>query len=437
MKFFNHLLKKIFSNYCLIFTTFFLEMIARSGDCSILIEGRVVDKNGTPIPDAAIALENSKIASTSASDGTFTLLSSNLSENLFKKNQEVLHFKNNRLYCRINKPTVIKIDAFTLQGCSIESIEKELPSGVHSMALPSASNGVLLCKITLNEHDYFVKNTIVSEELVVSEPLLNDCRSRWTGERNSSNIDILNVKQVGFINYRRNVTLSNKEKVTVTLITCDDTVKDADGNVYQAVKIGKQIWTTENFRSTKYRDGTPIHEEPSFQTWGMWTTGQFCYYENKNDLTSRKKYGALYNWYAVNETKQLAPAGWHVPSDSDWIELQNYCIANKYNYDGTAIDNKIAKSLAAMTDWGPSINAGSIGNGVTQNNATGFSALPAGYRQGNSCLYSNLYSTACWWSSTRKSDGVWSFYLTSGGESFNSSTDALNYGYSVRLVRDK
>jgi len=133
------------------------------------------------------------------------------------------------------------------------------------------------------------------------------------------------------------------------IIGNNSTVKDADGNVYQTVKIGNQEWTMENLRTTKYNDGTPILNITSQTTWDscLYTlTEAFCHYNNTTNSDSIKKFGALYNWYAVN-TGKLAPSGWHVPTDEEWDTLQNYLMENGYSWDGTTGENKIAKSMAA------------------------------------------------------------------------------------------
>jgi uncharacterized protein (TIGR02145 family) len=91
------------------------------------------------------------------------------------------------------------------------------------------------------------------------------------------------------------------------------TVKDADGNVYHTVKIGNQVWTVENLRTTRNNDGSAIPHVTDGTEWAALTTPGYCFYDNMSNVDSIKEYGALYNWYAV-DTKKLAPAGWHVPS---------------------------------------------------------------------------------------------------------------------------
>jgi uncharacterized protein (TIGR02145 family) len=97
-------------------------------------------------------------------------------------------------------------------------------------------------------------------------------------------------------------------------------VTDADGNVYQAVKIGTQTWMAENLRTTKFSDGTPIPNVTDNAAWGNTATSAYCWYNN--DIANATPYGALYNWYTVNSGK-LAPTGWHIPTTAEWQTLSS------------------------------------------------------------------------------------------------------------------
>jgi uncharacterized protein (TIGR02145 family) len=178
------------------------------------------------------------------------------------------------------------------------------------------------------------------------------------------------------------------------------TVTDADGNVYNTVKIGTQTWMVENLKTTKYNDGTSIPNVTDQTTWNGLTSGAYCNYKNQENYV--EAYGRLYNWYAVN-TGILAPKGWHVPTDAEWSILENYLIANGYNYDGTVIGNKIAKSLSATTGWDDSTNEGTPGNNQSTNNKCGFTALPGGFFEcypPDTHIFSNDNYTGFWWSSS-------------------------------------
>ena len=93
-----------------------------------------------------------------------------------------------------------------------------------------------------------------------------------------------------------------------------ETVKDIDGNVYHTVTIGTQIWMVENLKTTKYRNGDGIPNVTDNTQWGNLTTWAYCNYNN--DAANGTKYGKLYNWYAVNDSRNIAPTGWHVPTDA-------------------------------------------------------------------------------------------------------------------------
>jgi uncharacterized protein (TIGR02145 family)/uncharacterized repeat protein (TIGR02543 family) len=213
-------------------------------------------------------------------------------------------------------------------------------------------------------------------------------------------------------------------------------IRDADGNVYTEVKIGNQVWMVENLRTTKYNDGTAITLDISLDNWENDVTGKYCYNENTTNAVNIKKFGAFYNWNAVN-TGKLAPTGWHVPTATEWNTLRDFLIANGYNHDGTTADNKIAKSMAAKTDWATFTTNGTIGSDLTANNYSGFSALPGGKRD---CCASNPWSDsgtfASWWSaSMRDATSAEVVYIRYDSESFNSGSTEGS-GRSVRLVRD-
>ncbi|HEX2957776.1 MAG TPA: InlB B-repeat-containing protein [Chitinispirillaceae bacterium] len=216
------------------------------------------------------------------------------------------------------------------------------------------------------------------------------------------------------------------------------TLTDIDGNAYHQVKIGTQVWTVENLKTTRYNDGTGITKDTSTSDWGaVFTTtdsAKYCWYNN-DSTTNKSTYGALYNWYAVN-TGKLAPAGWHVPTDEEWTILEYYLIANGYNWDNTTSGNKIGKSLAAKTDWNSSETAGEVGNNVIINNRTGFSALPGGLR-GAHGDYSSKGTIVHLWTATEQDEWVALFrYLSSTGDYLGDYFRSKTCGYSVRLIRN-
>lgn len=213
------------------------------------------------------------------------------------------------------------------------------------------------------------------------------------------------------------------------------TVIDIEGNIYQTIKIGNQWWTVENLRTTKYNDSTPIPNVTDDNEWENYTLGAYCYYDN-DSAANAVKYGALYNWHAIN-TGKLSPEGWHVPTSLEYDTLKNYLIANGYNWDGTTLVNRIGKSMAAKSDWVHAISKGHIGNDLSSNNSSGFSALPAGGRNGNGGSFSRKGLITYFWSasaedvSNARRELMW--YESASVERGYFVKDS---GYSVRLVRD-
>lgn len=218
-----------------------------------------------------------------------------------------------------------------------------------------------------------------------------------------------------------------------TLEAKHGTMTDIDGNTYNTVRIGNQVWTVENLKTTKYNDGTPIPNVTVNLEWKNLTTGAYCNYDNLE--SNGEIYGRLYNWYAVN-TGKLAPAGWHVSTDKDWNILEKYLIANGYNFDGTLEGNKIAKSLCAKTNWNLSDEIGAPGTAPENNNSTGFTALPGSTRYSDG-YFSDLGKFSSWWSSTeRNEDHAYYRNLYYNYEDFFRYHSYKEDGLSVRLVKD-
>ncbi len=214
-------------------------------------------------------------------------------------------------------------------------------------------------------------------------------------------------------------------------------VADIDGNVYKTIEIGTQTWMAENLKTTRYNDGTTIPIVTDNTEWIYLTSPGYCWYNN-DPTTYKNTYGALYNWHTVN-TDKLCPAGWHVPSDSEWSEMENYLIANGYNYDGATIGNKIAKSLAATTIWASSANTGAVGNTdySAKRNATGFTGLPGGFRYYYG-PFDHINFVTYWWSAT-EIDNL-TAYPRQIGYSWDGIYRHINmpktFGFSVRCIKN-
>jgi len=207
-----------------------------------------------------------------------------------------------------------------------------------------------------------------------------------------------------------------------------------DGYVYTAVEIGDQCWFAENLRTTVYGNGDVI---PAGLTDGEWTSttagatavyGEgISYCENNSpdidacdEAQSLAAYGRLYNWYAVDDARGLCPAGWHVPTDGEWTELEDYITSQGFaGTEGTA--------LKSTTGWSNN------GNGTDD---FGFSALPGGSRYSSNGYFYNAGLDGYWWSSSPDGGDAWYRYLDYFSPGIDRGNYNPRYGFSVRCLRD-
>ena len=206
------------------------------------------------------------------------------------------------------------------------------------------------------------------------------------------------------------------------------TVSDIDGNVYQTVTICNQTWTKTNLNVSKYRNGDVIPQVTDDIQWNNLTTGAWCYYNN--DPSNGDTYGKLYNWYAVNDTRGLAPQGWHIPTSDEYFNLAYYCLGGIPIAGGKM---KSPGTIQSGTGLWESPNSGAT-------NETGFSGLPGGLRDGGVYPYSFKYigRLARFWTSTPNEPNQaynWS-YTYNDIAGFLTASTTKDMGISVRCIKD-
>jgi len=190
--------------------------------------------------------------------------------------------------------------------------------------------------------------------------------------------------------------------------------------------IGTQIWTTQNLSVAKYRNGDTIPKVTDNNEWWNLTTGAWCWYNN-DSATYASTYGRLYNWYAVNDPRGLAPLGWHVPTNSEWDKMTKHLDASVDTIVSGLVGTTIGTQLKKTSGW----NSG--GNGT---NSSGFTGLPGGYRYDGG-TFGGIGSYGQWWSSTEDATTVaWYRLLYNYRASVARFTIGKLGGFSVRLVRD-
>ena len=207
------------------------------------------------------------------------------------------------------------------------------------------------------------------------------------------------------------------------------TVTDIDGNLYHTVKIGEQWWMLENLRVTHYRNGEPIPHVTNGGEWAGLYTGAYCEYNN--NPANVEAHGRLYNWYAVDDGRNIAPDGWHVPTDAEWMELEIHLGMSQVEVDGQqwrGTDEGGKMKEASMTYWD------SPNEGAT--NESGFTSLSGGYRWSTG-PFDQMGRNAAFWCNTWYSSGrAWYRKLSFANPQVDRDNSSARHGYSVRCVMD-
>lgn len=193
-------------------------------------------------------------------------------------------------------------------------------------------------------------------------------------------------------------------------------IRDIDGNVYNTIIIGNQTWTAENLKTTHYRNGDPIDNLTSNNDWVTATTGAWCYYNN--DSSYNNIYGKLYNAYTVVDSRNIAPPGWHIPTQSDWNKLIIYL-----------------DSLADTTWLVPSYTAAPIFRNQ-------FNGIYSGVRFPGSGSFYHIERVGNWWSSTQTGSiqtndlGYYACGVQDITPYIYLQSSPVTTGLSIRLIKD-
>jgi uncharacterized protein (TIGR02145 family) len=264
----------------------------------------------------------------------------------------------------------------------------------------------------------------------------NEVEKATSSQRNASfNVEEIKVRW-------KKAALENCTGVPCVIFTCGTSIiTDIDNNTYNTVSIGSQCWTKENLKVTKYNDGSLIPDSTN-STWGTATVGARTEF-NPTDPDVPPNgyvgtYGYLYNWYAVNDARNLCPKGWHVPSDAEWTTMIQ-----------TLDPSQLVISVNdVLTYTGPqSFSAGdklksnsNLWNTNTGTNDYNFSALPGGFRAGDGTSF-NIKSTSFFWSVTESDTfNAWYRFLDHSNGIIERYNFTMGYvkpmGFSVRCLKD-
>ena len=204
---------------------------------------------------------------------------------------------------------------------------------------------------------------------------------------------------------------------------CNSTVTDIDGNVYETIQIGNQLWMAENLKVTHYNNGDPITYIASEEHWGSMDEGQFAIYNDES--INVNIYGNLYNWAVIGDIRGVCPTGWHVPSDDEYTILTNFL-----GGESVAGGKMKEEGLEHWDYYNDQIT-------LEATNESGFTGLPSGHRNTNTGDYIYMGFYGYFWSSTENgSDLAWRRYLFHYSSGIARDTFGKPNGFSIRCLRD-
>ncbi|TVR38394.1 MAG: PEGA domain-containing protein [Cryomorphaceae bacterium] len=220
------------------------------------------------------------------------------------------------------------------------------------------------------------------------------------------------------------VTLSAGAATSVYLKMQEDqrpnSVTDIDGNEYKTIKIGNQIWMSENLKTGRYRNGDPIPNISQRKEWRTSEQGGWCWYDNNSEYEN--PYGKLYNWYSIGDSRGVCPAGWHVPNNQEWNLLIKYLGGNR--------NAGLKMKSADRTFW-------KVKN-QKATNSSGFNALPGGLRQpGRAVGFQKARMYGFFWSSDSHGKHHANMLFVRGiKKRIRKGTYLKRVGLSVRCIKD-
>ncbi len=339
----------------------------------------------------------------------------------------------------------VSLKIFSLDGKLITESTNELNIGEakYRVVLPK---GVFLIQVQGNGFKYtskLISQSIIESKVQLSiednqvfDKLISKVQDT-TFYRTNSNFKFNKGDQLFFKAYSSGkyctyYTECPSESKTINFNFVDCT--DADGNHYATVKIGTQLWMGENLYATKFRSGDTVPNVKDATAWSNLTTPGLCAYKNSINKDSISKFGRLYNWYVVDDKRDIAPKGWHVSTQSEWLTLTDYLAEN------SGISINYIKALAASTDWYSSTDTyspGAIGYNTSINNSSGFCALPIGSRLLGNAGFRVMNKLCSWWTAD-------DYSINSGGNVFLNVSGLKAYiepqskqlGNSIRCVKD-
>jgi uncharacterized protein (TIGR02145 family) len=332
------------------------------------------------------------------------------------------------------------IELFDVTGKRILQEQEILSKGNHTYNLSGIRSGVYFIKIASDKFFYTSKIVCSNATIGTTEIKHIETTQGIDNKSTTSKAEKMSSLKNGKSLIEMQYTTGNRLKLTgfsggiyrtvfMLVPTQDSTVSfnfiactDADGNNYSVVQIGTQIWMVENLKTTKYRNSEAIPNVTDNTAWGSLTTGAYCNYNNTTNSDTINTFGRLYNWYTVIDSGNIAPLGWHVPSDDEWTTLLTYL-------GGESVAGGKLKENCSFLWLAPNLGA---------DNSSGFTGLPGGYRLYNYSTFDDIYGYGFFWSTKNFVSHAWYNVISSVNAVVYLGTQAgfKTYGFSVRCLKD-
>ena len=215
------------------------------------------------------------------------------------------------------------------------------------------------------------------------------------------------------------------------------TVTDIDGNIYQTKKFGDQIWMIENLKVTHYNNNDSIRYIYDGDFWANTFSGAYCVYQHNPEYGNT--FGNLYNWYAVNDERGLAPEGWHIPTDEEWMELEMFIgmTESEAYIEGLRGTNEGSKLAGRMDLWEYGYEYDMEITEDPEFGLSGFEGLPGGSRDDFTGSFGYMGGNSAYWTSTESSNYLaWLRVLHYEHRGVWREHEGKSIGFYLRCVKD-
>jgi uncharacterized protein (TIGR02145 family) len=341
-------------------------------------------------------------------------------------------------------PGAATITVIDMTGKTFVIFDDKLESSVQSYRLSGLKSGFYLINIKAN--NYHLSGKLLSKGGSKGLPAIEKVRHSSLSSAEEIKITPRGIQATVDMDYTPGDRLmftgisgayttiktdipSSDKTIDFEFIACTD----GDNINYPVVKIGTQIWMADNLKTSKYLNGDLIGTTTPATLNIFYETNSKYQWAYSGTETNAAAYGRLYTWFTATDSRKVCPSGWHLPSLTETSALYDYLAQNGFGFEG--VSWKTAKSISSTTGWNLSTNAGAPGNDQPNNNSTGFSALPGGYRSDYG-WFSGIGNMTYWWCSSQSGDYADATALNFDQQGTSGTVLGKKTGCSVRCLKD-